>query len=328
MAGRQPTQPAETDRPFGPGRPGAPFPRDVAARAVRLLPVLLILALPAAAPAQTASPPLPPPRPETFGPAAPRPEPFGPDRPPHAIQGPPMPAPPAPAAEGPPAPPPRPDAAPAAPAPEAKPPESKPPESKPAEAAPQAPAAPPGPDCLTRLRDRGLAAETATVPADPDNPACTIDTPVTLTAMSLPGGRVELPDRPTIACTTAETFADFLSGFMAPLAKGTYGDTIVSVGTGPGFECRPRDGVKGAKLSAHGQGLAIDVAQFRLSGGRTYHVGDFADERDRVFDRAFRAGACGYFHTALGPGADASHATHWHMDLEPRGTSGTSRFCQ
>ena len=166
------------------------------------------------------------------------------------------------------------------------------------------------------------------MPVDAKEPACTIAEPVRLTAMSLPGGRIAFPDQPLVACATAETFADFVADLLVPLARGTYGETIVAVGTGPGFECRPRDGVKGAKLSAHGQGLAIDIAQFRLSGGRTYHVGDFTEERDRRFDRAARAAACGYFHTALGPGADPSHATHWHMDLEPRGKDGTSKFCQ
>jgi hypothetical protein len=228
----------------------------------------------------------------------------------------------------------QPPAAAAPPTPQARPdmPPAKPadgpaiPPSAPPVAAPAPPTAPVA-DCLQQLRERGAVVDVAT-PASLPDPRCTVDQPVTLTALVVPGMRIDFPDKPIIACATAQTFADFLSQFMVPLAKGTYGQPITSVGTGPGLECRPRNNVAGAKLSAHGQGLAIDIAQFRLGDGRLYRVGIPADQRDRDFDRAVRAGACGYFHTALGPGADEAHANHWHMDLEPRGSNGTSRFCQ
>lgn len=200
------------------------------------------------------------------------------------------------------------------------------PTQAPAESQQTAPA-PPADDCLQQLRERGAIAE-AIAPADQPDPRCVVDQPVRLIGLAVPDMRVDFPDRPIIACATAQTFSDFLSEFMAPLAKGTYGQQISTIGTGPGLECRPRNNVIGAKLSAHGQGLAIDIAQFRLADGHVYQVGAPADQRDRSFDRAVRAGACGYFHTALGPGADEAHAHHWHMDLEPRGTNGTSRFCQ
>lgn len=227
--------------------------------------------------------------------------------------------PPRPAIEGPPA-------ATAPPAPLAKPVETTP-AAPPAPAPSPTPSAASGPDCLQRLRDRGVIAEAAALATLPD-PRCTVDQPVTLTALASPGMHVDFPDKPLIACSTAEIFADFLSQFMVPLAKGSYGQPIAAIGTGPGLECRPRNNVAGAKLSAHSQGLAIDIAQFRLGDGRIYKVGSPTDQRDRDFDRAVRAGACGYFHTALGPGADPDHANHWHMDLEPRGSNGTSRFCQ
>jgi hypothetical protein len=34
------------------------------------------------------------------------------------------------------------------------------------------------------------------------------------------------------------------------------------------------------------------------------------------------------FNTVLGPGSDASHASHIHLDLEPRGAKGNAKFCQ
>ncbi|TIQ63130.1 MAG: extensin family protein, partial [Mesorhizobium sp.] len=36
--------------------------------------------------------------------------------------------------------------------------------------------------------------------------------------------------------------------------------------------------------------------------------------------------ACGPFKTVLGPGSDADHSLHLHLDLAPRRNGGT--FCQ
>jgi hypothetical protein len=57
-------------------------------------------------------------------------------------------------------------------------------------------------------------------------------------------------------------------------------------------------------------------------------VGQHKTDLDQAFETAARAGACGYFHTALGPGADSFHETHWHFDLLPRGSTGDAKFCQ
>jgi hypothetical protein len=84
----------------------------------------------------------------------------------------------------------------------------------------------------------------------------------------------------------------------------------------------------GAQLSAHAQGLAVDITQLRLSDQHVIEVGRPKDEAEAGFDTAARAGACGYFHTVLGPGADAFHETHWHFDMLPRGSKGDSKFCQ
>ena len=181
--------------------------------------------------------------------------------------------------------------------------------------------------CLARLAAAGLNAAVAPPPPAED-PNCTITDPVRLDGFSGAAGSIALPDRPIVGCATAEVFAAFVTDLLVPLSRGTFGQPPVSIGTGPGFECRPRNGVRGAKLSVHGQGLALDIAQLRLADASTYTVGSPRDERDRRFDRAVRAAACGYFHTVLGPGADEAHAHHWHMDLEPRGARGGSKFCQ
>jgi hypothetical protein len=43
---------------------------------------------------------------------------------------------------------------------------------------------------------------------------------------------------------------------------------------------------------------------------------------------AFRTAACGWFTTVLGPGSDAAHADHLHLDIQPHGSSNRYRICQ
>lgn len=156
-----------------------------------------------------------------------------------------------------------------------------------------------------------------------------MDEAVQLTGLGLGDGTaVAFPDKPIVACATAETFATYVRDLLVPLSKGSYGVPIDAVWTGPGLDCRTRDHIPGAKLSAHGQGLAIDIAQLRLANRRLIEVGRPKGDLDQGFETAARAGGCGYFHTALGPGADAFHETHWHFDILPRGTKGDSKFCQ
>ena len=161
------------------------------------------------------------------------------------------------------------------------------------------------------------------------DPQCSVVDAVHLTALRMAdGAAITFPDKPTIACATASTFSSFVRDLLSPLAKGTYGSPVARVWTGPGLDCRTRDHIPGAKLSAHGQGLAVDIAQLELQDGRRIEVGRPKSEADRAFETAALAGGCGYFHTALGPGADAFHETHWHLDLVPRGTKGDAKFCE
>lgn len=204
--------------------------------------------------------------------------------------------------------------------------------ASPAPASPAPPAAQPPmmaqEDCLASLAAKGAMFKPAKL-EPPADPRCVVASPVTVKSLASAGGqRIDLPDRPTIDCITATTFASFVAEALAPLAKGSFDASVAAIRTGPGFDCRTRDHVAGGKISEHARGLAIDIASISFAGGRVYQVGAMADGVERAFDHAARAAACGYFHTALGPGADAFHASHWHVDLESRGADGKSKFCQ
>jgi hypothetical protein len=183
-------------------------------------------------------------------------------------------------------------------------------------------------DCTTRLARFGIKAERpATLPA-PSLAACVITDPVVLNSITAAGQTVQFPDRPLLSCAMAERLARFSLETVSPMALSAFGKPLTSVSTGPGFECRPRNRQAGAKISSHGQGNAVDVMMMELSGGRKIVVEKPADTAAAKFLASFRTAACQAFNTVLGPGSDASHTNHIHIDIEPRGKSGTAKFCQ
>lgn len=185
------------------------------------------------------------------------------------------------------------------------------------------------PDCFTRLAITGIKAERpASMPAPP-YAACVIAEPVILISITAHSGQLILfPDRPLLSCAMAERLARFSADAATPLALSAYGKEIASISTGPGYECRPRNRQAGAKISSHGQGNAVDVMLLELAGGQKIVVEKPEGTAAAKFLASFRSAACEAFNTVLGPGADASHADHIHVDTEPRGDKGVSKLCQ
>lgn len=190
-------------------------------------------------------------------------------------------------------------------------------------------AAPAGPlppaaasDCVASLAREGIvAAPAAEPPQAASGPACTVDEPVRLTSV----GPVHVAGEPLLSCAMAQVFGTFLRDLAVPLATGAQGSALRAVAVGGGFECRPRNHVAGAKPSAHGKGIAVDVLGFTFADGRTLSI---THDSGEPFLRAFRLAACGAFTTVLGPGADAAHATNLHLDIEKHGSSDRYRICE
>ncbi|HJS09310.1 MAG TPA: extensin family protein, partial [Pirellulales bacterium] len=90
------------------------------------------------------------------------------------------------------------------------------------------------------------------------------------------------------------------------------------------FECRGRNRVAGAKLSEHGKGNAVDVRSFVLADGRSIGLTDISVAKG--FRDEIRDSACHRFTTVLGPGADAQHESHIHLDSIERAQG--YRMCQ
>jgi hypothetical protein len=184
--------------------------------------------------------------------------------------------------------------------------------------------------CLDRLGAAGIEFEAVTLlPAA--KPGCAIETPVRLKAVKLaPRWRtsIDLPDEPTLSCRFGERFGHWLRDLVAPLIAGELAVELKAIRTGPGYECRNRNRAEPGKISAHASGLAVDVASFELANGRTLAIKPNGDEHLRATVDAIRVAACGWFTTVLGPGSDAAHADHMHVDILQHGSSDRYRICQ
>ena len=143
--------------------------------------------------------------------------------------------------------------------------------------------------------------------------------------------RVLMPDRTEVAlippatlrCGMAETVAQFVREDIGP-AAAELGAPLLSITELDSYQCRPRNNIKGAKISEHGKGDALDIKNIRLRNGGVF------DLTDRLVSKPFReelrTAACDRFSTVLGPGSDAYHSEHIHFDLAER--SHRYHICQ
>lgn len=184
-------------------------------------------------------------------------------------------------------------------------------------------------ECLSRLRIAGFDVEAAETPAA-TNGDCRIDNPVKLRAIPVAGREspLRLAAEPIVACRFAESFGGWLGSLVAPAILGATNSELAVVHTGPGFQCRNRNRLPSGKLSAHAEGLAIDIASFQLANKSQIPVKPDGNEQHVATINAVRRAACGWFTTVLGPGSDASHADHLHLDLQLHGSSDRYRICQ
>jgi len=184
--------------------------------------------------------------------------------------------------------------------------------------------------CLARLRAADVRFDIPTMPVAA-KAACAIEAPVRLksvTARARTVTEVHLPEEPVVSCQFAERLTAWLSNLVAPLIAGRMYTDLRAVRTGPGYECRNRNGAASGKLSAHAVGKAIDISGFELSSGKVIPIKPDGDETMRNVVDTVRTAACGWFTTVLGPGADAAHADHMHVDMTLHGTSDRYRICQ
>jgi hypothetical protein len=141
---------------------------------------------------------------------------------------------------------------------------------------------------------------------------CGIADPVRVT--SVDGVTLSMPA--TLDCPTAKALHDWVRGALKP-AFGR--SDVAQLQVAAHYACRPRNNVKGAPVSEHGRGKAIDISAIVLKNGKTVSVlDDWRNKDGRPMVKAYRA-ACGTFGTTLGPDADRYHRNHLHFDTARHG---------
>ncbi len=166
------------------------------------------------------------------------------------------------------------------------------------------------------------------------DPACSVVEPVVVEALTSGAEserrRIVLQPPVTLSCAMATSVAHWLETSVQPLAKGYFARDLTALRVGGGHECRRRNRATNGPLSEHSTGRALDIFAFVVGDGKG--DGNIIVEkpdgvRQQSFLTAIRQSACGAFMTSLGPGSDAAHANHLHVDTQPR-RAASSRFCQ
>jgi hypothetical protein len=141
------------------------------------------------------------------------------------------------------------------------------------------------------------------------------------------GGARTIDYRPSdlgVACPVAAALALWEWHVVQPAALAHFGRRVSAIDHFGSYSCRRLYGRPQGDWSEHAKANAIDIAAFRLEGGRRISVAD--DWRDSGAEARFlrdvRDGACTLFATVLSPDYNAAHRDHLHLDQAGRGATG------
>ena len=126
----------------------------------------------------------------------------------------------------------------------------------------------------------------------------------------------------TVTCDVAYGLHQWVSASVQPAARRLLKTEVTTIHTAASYVCRSRNGVAGAKLSEHGHANAFDMSGFSFAKKGDVAVGggwggvlqSIGLSRGGSFLGTVREDACSYFATVLGPGSDAYHGNHFHVD--------------
>ena len=179
--------------------------------------------------------------------------------------------------------------------------------------------------CIAALGELGAVFSSMDEPIRADDPDCGIARPVTVTEVA-PG--VAFVPPATLRCETALAAAEWVVTHVEPASLVAGRGALTTLELGGSYQCRRRNNAATGKLSEHSFGNAIDVMAFTFAEGDPIRVEPREDEGTLAesFQRAARATSCLHFTTVLGPGTDATHEDHLHMDVKAR--RGGYRICQ
>ncbi|GGA96562.1 hypothetical protein GCM10011491_26130 [Brucella endophytica] len=170
--------------------------------------------------------------------------------------------------------------------------------------------------CRVRLKRLGVVF--TELPPINDGGTCRIDNPILVSGFA--GRAIRFQPAAKLNCAVTEAFARWVKGDLVPSTRFRYLSGVNTIYNAGGYSCRTMNHRRGAKMSEHSRGNAIDVTRIRLNNGDLIKVekpGWFSF-RKRGLLNSVRSEACDYFTTVLGPGYNREHADHFHFDLMQR----------
>ncbi|MBP1179699.1 extensin family protein [Methylobacterium sp. PvR107] len=174
--------------------------------------------------------------------------------------------------------------------------------------------------CRTRLKRLGVDFEPLTPIAEGQ---CTAPLPLKVTKFA---DGVALPQGATLTCRAAEALARWVTEVQVE-AERALKHPLTGLELGGSYVCRGQNHDLDAKLSEHAFANAADVMGFTFAGRASIPVKAMAEGSDEAqFLAAIRGKACGFFRTVLGPGTNAAHANHFHLDERERNAG--HRLCE
>ena len=146
-------------------------------------------------------------------------------------------------------------------------------------------------------------------------------------------GTVVLSSAAILDCSMIPALDSWIKTAVEPAAMARFGEPVVEIRTMGAYNCRGINNARGANLSEHAFGNAIDIGSFVLRSGRTLNIQrdwSSSDDQTRAFLREAHGGACNVFTTVLGPGSNSFHENHYHLDLARHGSSarGSRAICK
>ncbi len=140
--------------------------------------------------------------------------------------------------------------------------------------------------------------------------ACGIAEPVRVSSVA----GLRLSQVAIMDCRTAMALNAWAERGVKP-AVGRLGGGPVGLKVAAHYSCRTRNNQKGAKVSEHGKGRAIDISAIELRNGQSLTVlNGWRSGQHGPRLRAMHKAACGPFGTVLGPNSDRFHHDHFHLD--------------
>jgi hypothetical protein len=176
-------------------------------------------------------------------------------------------------------------------------------------------------DCILELDKLGAKADPA---PDISEGACGATSVVHLERVS---HRVVLSPPATLICSMAVAIARWSNETIVVAAQQALGEMPNKMLVGTSYACRNENSQPNGKLSEHAFANALDVMGFAFAKHPPVLIDTPPpNSAEAQFEVAVRQKACDYFTTVLGPGSDAEHGNHLHVDRRRR--RGDHRICQ